>query len=92
VYDRPSRFEFTATGGPIGTPDDDPHLYLLAGRRGYPYQAGPTRSVAAELVTAQAEPHSRRNTAHIRNSEAHNRQREVKAGGLSRMEMPVLAD
>lgn len=24
VYDQPSTFEFTATGGPVGTPDDDP--------------------------------------------------------------------
>lgn len=27
VYDRPSTFEFTATGGPIGTPEDDPHRH-----------------------------------------------------------------
>jgi len=29
VYDRPSTFEFTATGGPIGTPDDDPHRHTF---------------------------------------------------------------
>lgn len=27
VYEPPRRFEFTATGGPIGTPDDDPHRH-----------------------------------------------------------------
>jgi Polyketide cyclase / dehydrase and lipid transport len=29
VYDRPLTFEFTATGGPIGTPDDDPHRHTF---------------------------------------------------------------
>ena len=29
VYERPSRFEFTATGGPIGTPLDDPHRHTF---------------------------------------------------------------
>ena len=29
VFDRPSTFEFTATGGPIGTPDDDPHRHTF---------------------------------------------------------------
>jgi uncharacterized protein YndB with AHSA1/START domain len=29
VYDRPSAFEFTATGGPIGTPEDDPHRHTF---------------------------------------------------------------
>jgi hypothetical protein len=29
VQDRPSTFEFTATGGPIGTPDDDPHRHTF---------------------------------------------------------------
>jgi hypothetical protein len=29
VYDRPSTFEFTATGGPVGTPDDDPHRHTF---------------------------------------------------------------
>jgi hypothetical protein len=29
VYDRPSTFEFTATGGPIGTPEDDPHRHTF---------------------------------------------------------------
>jgi hypothetical protein len=29
VYDRPLTFEFTATGGPIGTPEDDPHRHTF---------------------------------------------------------------
>ncbi len=29
VYERPSTFEFTATGGPIGTPPDDPHRHTF---------------------------------------------------------------
>jgi hypothetical protein len=29
VYDRPLTFEFTATGGPIGTPDADPHRHTF---------------------------------------------------------------
>jgi hypothetical protein len=29
VYDRPSTLEFTATGGPIGTPTDDPHRHTF---------------------------------------------------------------
>jgi hypothetical protein len=29
VYERPSTFEFTATGGPIGTPEDDPHRHTF---------------------------------------------------------------
>lgn len=29
IYDRPTTFEFTATGGPIGTPDDDPHRHTF---------------------------------------------------------------
>jgi hypothetical protein len=29
VYDRPSTFEFTATGGPIGTPENDPHRHTF---------------------------------------------------------------
>ena len=29
VYDRPSNFEFTATGGPVGTPEDDPHRHTF---------------------------------------------------------------
>jgi hypothetical protein len=29
VHDRPSAFEFTATGGPIGTPEDDPHRHTF---------------------------------------------------------------
>jgi hypothetical protein len=29
VHDRPSTLEFTATGGPIGTPDDDPHRHTF---------------------------------------------------------------
>jgi hypothetical protein len=29
VYDRPHVFEFTATGGPIGTPEDDPHRHTF---------------------------------------------------------------
>ena len=29
AYDRPSTFEFTATGGPIGTPENDPHRHTF---------------------------------------------------------------
>ena len=29
VYDRPLTFEFTATGGPIGTPEGDPHRHTF---------------------------------------------------------------
>jgi hypothetical protein len=29
VFERPSTFEFTATGGPIGTPEDDPHRHTF---------------------------------------------------------------
>jgi hypothetical protein len=29
VYNRPLTFEFTATGGPIGTPEDDPHRHTF---------------------------------------------------------------
>jgi hypothetical protein len=29
VYNRPLTFEFTATGGPIGTPKDDPHRHTF---------------------------------------------------------------
>jgi hypothetical protein len=29
IYDRASTFEFTASGGPIGTPDDDPHRHTF---------------------------------------------------------------
>jgi len=29
IYDRPLTFEFTATGGPIGTPEDDPHRHTF---------------------------------------------------------------
>jgi hypothetical protein len=29
VYDRPSPFDFTANGGPIGTPEDDPHRHTF---------------------------------------------------------------
>jgi uncharacterized protein YndB with AHSA1/START domain len=29
VYDRPRTLEFTATGGPIGTPDGDPHRHTF---------------------------------------------------------------
>ena len=29
VYDRPSTFEFTATGGPIGTPENDLHRHTF---------------------------------------------------------------
>jgi uncharacterized protein YndB with AHSA1/START domain len=29
VYEPPHRFEFTATGGPLGTPDDDPHRHTF---------------------------------------------------------------
>lgn len=29
IFDRPSTFEFTATGGPIATPVDDPHRHTF---------------------------------------------------------------
>lgn len=29
VYDRPATFEFTATGGPIATPENDPHRHTF---------------------------------------------------------------
>lgn len=29
IYNPPLTFEFTATGGPIGTPDDDPHRHTF---------------------------------------------------------------
>lgn len=29
IYDRPATFEFTATGGPIGTPENDPHRHTF---------------------------------------------------------------
>ena len=29
IYNRPLTFEFTATGGPIGTPEDDPHRHTF---------------------------------------------------------------
>jgi hypothetical protein len=32
AYDRPSTFEFTATGGPIGTPEDDLHRHMFTFR------------------------------------------------------------
>jgi hypothetical protein len=43
VYERPSAFEFTATGGPIGTPDDDPHRHTFT----FTPQEGGTRIVLA---------------------------------------------
>jgi uncharacterized protein YndB with AHSA1/START domain len=42
-YDRPSTFEFTATGGPIGTPKDDPHRHTFT----FTPEAGGTRMVLA---------------------------------------------
>jgi uncharacterized protein YndB with AHSA1/START domain len=43
VYDRPSAFEFTATGGPIGTPEDDPHRHTFT----FTPDKGGTRMVLA---------------------------------------------
>jgi Polyketide cyclase / dehydrase and lipid transport len=41
VYNRPLTFEFTATGGPIGTPQDDPHRHTFT----FTAQGGGTRIV-----------------------------------------------
>jgi hypothetical protein len=41
VCDRPSKFEFTATGGPIGTPRHDPHRHTFT----FTPEAGGTRLV-----------------------------------------------
>lgn len=43
VYDRPTTFEFTATGGPIGTPQDDPHRHTFT----FTPEKGGTRIVLA---------------------------------------------
>lgn len=50
IYDRPLTFEFTATGGPVGTPEDDPHRHTFT----FTAEDGGTRVV---LVRRDPFPH-----------------------------------
>ena len=57
VYDRPSTFEFTATGGPIGTPENDPHRHTFtftAEENGTRDRVDSARPLAAGLVKGEA--------------------------------------
>lgn len=52
VFDRPSTFEFRATGGPIGTPDDDPHRRTFT----FTSEDGVTRIVLSRRDPLPPEP------------------------------------
>ena len=89
VYDRPSTFEFTASGGPIGTPEDDPHRHTFTFTpedSGTADRVDSARPLATGLVEVEARSHPRHRSTHHRDQKVNSREPEdptCGAGGLS---------